>query len=186
MLFAPALLLLYLALLAGLFVLLQLHLITYAFAAIGLSPEAALLLLAATLAGSYVNLPVTRVRSGPMEVAGRVVRFWGVRFVVPVPVRPQETVVAVNVGGALIPAAVALYLLLDHPGIALRALLATAAVALAVHRVARPVRGLGIATPALLPPLFAVLAAWLLAPHEAARVAYVAGTLGTLVGADLM
>ncbi len=186
---APAVLfvfLLYLGLLGLLFLLLQLHLITYAFARIGLAPQTALLLLVATLLGSYINLPVRRIASGPMRMAGEVVRVWGLPFVIPVARRPRETVVAVNVGGALLPTGVALYLLLTHPGLLPQALLATVAVTFLVHRVARPVRGLGIATPALLPPLFAALVALLLAPAHASRVAYVAGTLGTLIGADLL
>ena len=45
--------------------------------------------------------------------------------------------------------------------------------------------GLGIAVPALLPGLFAVATARLLHPAAIAGLAYVAGTLGTLAGADL-
>jgi uncharacterized membrane protein len=47
------------------------------------------------------------------------------------------------------------------------------------------VPGLGIAVPALLPGLFAVVTAGLLHSAAIAGLAYVAGTLGTLAGADL-
>ena len=54
-----------------------------------------------------------------------------------------------------------------------------------VYLVARPVPGLGIAVPALLPGIFAALAAVVLHPAAAAGLAYAGGTLGTLAGADL-
>ena len=60
-----------------------------------------------------------------------------------------------------------------------------AIVAVLVHLVARPVPGLGIAVPALLPGLFAVVTAFMFHPAALAGLAFVAGTLGTLTGADL-
>lgn len=69
-----------------------------------------------------------------------------------------------------------------------------AIVAVITHSVARPIKGVGIATPALVPPLTSVLAAVLLSsaihipPAETCRViiAYTGGVLGTLIGADLL
>jgi uncharacterized membrane protein len=57
--------------------------------------------------------------------------------------------------------------------------------------VARPVPGLGIAVPALLPGVFATLVAVALYamtghPVAVAGLAYTGGTLGTLLGADLV
>lgn len=46
--------------------------------------------------------------------------------------------------------------------------------------------GLGIAVPPLAPPLLAAAAALIIAPDTAAAVAYIAGSLGTLIGADLL
>ena len=59
-------------------------------------------------------------------------------------------------------------------------------VAVLVHAFARPVRGLGIAVPALVPPLLAAGAGVLVSATAPAAVAYIAGTLGTLIGADLL
>lgn len=94
---------------------------------------------------------------------------------------------AVNVGGALVPVLVSVYLLAHQPEALLQAMLATAIVALVVNRSARPIRGLGIATPMFIPPIVAALAGYILggAAH-AAPVAYVGGVLGTLIGADIM
>jgi len=65
-------------------------------------------------------------------------------------------------------------------------MIALAIVTYVVYRLARPVPGVGIATPMFIPPLVAALAALLINPHWAAPTAYVAGTLGTLLGADLL
>ncbi len=82
------------------------------------------------------------------------------------------------------PAGLSAYLIV-HDRLGWKALGAVAAVAVLVHVVARPVPGLGLAVPALLPGLFAVAAAALFHPAAVAGLAYVSGTLGTLMGADL-
>lgn len=68
--------------------------------------------------------------------------------------------------------------------------MATALMSLFVHKIARPIRGVGIATPALLPPLMAAALGLffelILHPGAAPIIAYSSGTLGTLIGADLM
>ena len=52
--------------------------------------------------------------------------------------------------------------------------------------IARPVKGVGIATPALVAPIVAAVIALILAPAQAQAIAYTAGVLGTLIGADLL
>jgi len=51
---------------------------------------------------------------------------------------------------------------------------------------ARVVPGVGISLPAFIPPLVAAGSALLLASEFAAPIAYIAGSLGTLIGADLL
>jgi uncharacterized membrane protein len=98
----------------------------------------------------------------------------------------------VNLGGAIIPTLISLALIHRFPESLYYALIAIAFVALLTNSVARPVKGLGIVTPALLPPLSAAIAAIILiylgdAPHYLIFViAYVSGTLGTLIGADIL
>lgn len=95
------------------------------------------------------------------------------------------TVVAINVGGALIPTVVSIYLLWKMPSVILYGLAGVVIVAVIIHVVARPVKGVGIVTPAFISPLVAALSAIIL-PSSAPRiVAYVGGVLGTLIGADL-
>jgi uncharacterized membrane protein len=155
---------------------------SYALARLGISPGTAFLVLLACLIGSAVNLPVARLSSRAVRIEPYISVF-GLRYFVPV-IRKRATVLAVNLGGAVVPAVLSAYLIVhDHLGLA--ALAAVALVAGLVHLVARPVPGLGIAVPTLLPGLFAVLVAVLFHPVAIAALAYVAGTLGTLIGADL-
>jgi uncharacterized membrane protein len=93
---------------------------------------------------------------------------FGVRYLVPATSR-RITVVAVNIGGALVPVALSGYLIArDHLG--WLALAGIAIVAVAVHLVARPVPGLGIAVPALLPGIFGAGTAIMLNPPAIAGV----------------
>jgi uncharacterized membrane protein len=155
---------------------------SYALARLGISPGTASLVLLACLIGSAVNVPIARLSSRAVRMEPYISVF-GLRYFVPV-VRRRATVLAVNLGGAVVPAALSAYLIAhDHLGLA--ALAAVAVVAGLVYLVARPVPGLGIAVPALLPGLFAVLVAVVFHPVAIAALAYVAGTLGTLIGADV-
>jgi uncharacterized membrane protein len=176
------------SILVGLFVIvlvmLQLGALRYAYMQLGVSSGAAMLLLAGSLVGSYFNIPITELPARHV-LSGQVIDFFGMRYVVPVMVQTPGTVIAVNIGGAVIPALTSLYLLVRYD-IWLRGALATAGVALIVHWLARPVPGLGIAVPVFVPALATAIFSWLLMRHAAARLAYVAGSLGTLIGADLM
>ena len=96
-----------------------------------------------------------------------------------------STVLAVNVGGAIIPILVSAYILWSHLGLLPYALIGTTVTAILVHLMAKKVRGVGIVTPALLPPLAAALISYILVPGSPAVVAYVSGSIGALVGADL-
>jgi uncharacterized membrane protein len=158
--------------------------ISFAYRRVGIGPQAALVVLALTLLGSFVNVPIARFPSEQILTA-REVRAFGVRWLVPLVEEQRGPVLAVNVGGAIVPVCVSLWILAHDPRL-WRTLAATAIVALAVHAIARPVPGLGIAVPPLTPPVIAVAATVLLLGRSAPPAAYVAGTLGTLIGADLL
>ena len=115
------------------------------------------------------------------------VNFFGVAYHIPrVEYGQAVTTIAVNVGGALIPTAVSIYLLAKAtPNMILLSLAGVAIVAVVTRAVARPVKGIGIVTPAFIPPIAAAVAALILSPAQPQTIAYVAGVLGTLVGADL-
>ena len=95
----------------------------------------------------------------------------------------RSTVVAINVGGAIVPLCICAWILAASPAVFLQAVLGTAIVTFVVHRAARPVPGLGIATPMFIPPIVAALVGMLLSggvPHHADAIAYVSGVIGTL------
>jgi uncharacterized membrane protein len=164
---------------------LMVGLIGEAFMRLGISPSIMFWLLIFTLVGSLINIPIYRIENRNL-MGEQVISYFGMRFRVPRPERAHSTILAVNVGGALIPLALSLYLItkIDF-GISLPILLV--AVTVVVKRLARPVRGLGIGVPGLVPPLVAVLGAYLLCPAELrAPAAYIASTMGILIGADLL
>jgi uncharacterized membrane protein len=176
--------------LAFFFVLLEIGIIHHAFLAVGLPPELAFLALFASLIGSYINIPLVKVACGPSHPHG-IVNSFGVRYRVPTQYAGDSTTVAINVGGALVPIFISLYVLYVRPAAILPATIGVAIVALVVNRFARPVPGLGIATPMFIPPIVAALVAWGLTgimstTTQVDAVAYVGGVLGTLIGADLM
>jgi uncharacterized membrane protein len=166
-----------------LLVLVQLGVLRYAYTRLGISSRAALLLLLGSLIGSYFNIPVAEFPDQQI-LSGQEVDFFGVRYVVPFVDWPG-TILAVNVGGALIPSLMSLYLLIKNRLWA-RGLLATAAVALICHFFATPVPGVGIAMPVFIPSVATAIVALLLARRHAAPLAYIGGSLGTLIGADLL
>jgi len=102
------------AILVGLFLLLvariQVGILRYAHMRLGVSSGAALLLLLGSLIGSYINIPVVQLPEQHI-LSGRHVEFFGVHYSVPVVIDWPGTVIAINVGGALIPTLMSLYLL---------------------------------------------------------------------------
>ena len=180
--------LMFFAILAGIFValatLIEIGVLRYAYTRLGIRPRTAMRLLLASLVGSYFNIPVARLPGGHM-FTGHEVTFYGVPYTVPVLVNWPDTVIAVNVGGALVPGFVSLYLLIRHR-LWLRGLVAIAGVTAVCHALARPVHGLGIALPTIAPAATAAVVARVLSRERAAPLAYISGSLGTLIGADLL
>jgi len=154
------LLLLPLVLLGLLILLVEARVLTYAYRKVGVHPRYAFAVMLLSLLGSQVNIPLYSIDRG-------------------------ATVVALNVGGALIPILVSLYLLV-HTGMYRRMLIGVSVVAAVVHSLAQIVPGVGIAVPMIVPPLVAAGAALPLAFRRAPPLAYVSGSMGTLIGADLL
>jgi len=170
--------------LVGFFIIvLILRSVRYAYESLGISSHAAIFLLLASLFGSFFNIPVAELP--PEHVASdQVVAFFGMRYTVPVVSQWSGTVIAVNVGGAVIPTLMSIYLLITHH-LWVKGLVATAVVAFVIHWMAEPVPGLGIAVPVFMPVLVTAIVAVMLSREDAAPLAYIAGSLGTLIGADL-
>jgi uncharacterized membrane protein len=166
------------------FVLLPLRLLKYAYEQLGVNPTIAVLLLLGSLLGSLVNIPIA-VISRSEVLASQLVRFYGVQYQVPAATDWGGTVLAVNIGGAVIPTIMSIYLLIRWR-LWLEALIATAAVAAICYWLSTPIPGLGIAVPVFAPVVATTIAALVLSRQHAAPLAYIAGSLGTLIGADLM
>ena len=179
----PGLFSILVVLFAGLVILVQLRILRYAYMRLGIGPGAALLLLFGSLIGSYFNIPIavlpeTHVRSN------EVVDFFGMRYVVPLVAQWPGTVLAVNIGGAVIPTLMSAYLVIRYQ-LWLRATLAVIAIAFVIHSMATPVHGLGIAVPVFAPVVATAILAFILSREYAPPLAYIGGSMGTLIGADL-
>lgn len=157
---------------------------------LGLGPMSSLLAALGIFAGSAVNVPVARVEhESPVDYLPN--RLLGLHRLLSQTVRQRTyTVIAVNVGGCLIPTALAGYqaarLAVEAPGVLPAALLSIVVNVAACYYVATPVPETGITMPAIVPAGLAALCGLLLAPEWAPPVAFMAGVLGPLIGADFL
>jgi uncharacterized membrane protein len=168
------------AILVGFFlIVLVLRSVRYAYESLGVSSNTAIFLLFATLIGSIFNIPIAELPS-ERAMSHHVVDFFGMRYAVPAVSHWRGTVVAVNVGGAVIPTLMSIYLLIKRE-LWMKGLVAP----LVIHWMADPVPGLGIAVPVFMPVVVTAIVAMILSREDSAPLAYIAGSLGTLIGADL-
>jgi uncharacterized membrane protein len=182
--FNPRNLLLLLFVFGFLIATIQLGLLSIAFDKLGLSPSSAYLLMVSSLLGSVINLPLFHLRTDlqpPAELPPQPLfpgfPLWNFR---------NRTVVALNVGGGLIPVAFSAYLFQHSELHLLEILQGIFFVSLVSFFFSRPIRGIGIGMPILIAPLSAALIAILLNPDASAPLAYISGTMGVLIGADLL
>jgi uncharacterized membrane protein len=168
----------------GLVILIQLRILRYAYMRLGVGPGVALLLLFGSLIGSYFNIPIT-VLPGQTDTNGEIVDFYGMRYIVPTVVQWPGTVLAVNVGGAVIPTLMSAYLVIRYQ-LWFKAAIAIVIVAAVIHAMATPVHGVGIAVPVFVPVVTTAILAFLLSREYAPPLAYIGGSIGTLIGADLL
>ncbi len=181
--FSPFYFALLLAALGLLAVFVQIGALTLAFDKLGLSPNSATLLLFTSLLGSLINLPLFSVKAEgmppPMPQPFRSL------LRLPPMVFTGKTVVAINVGGCLVPLAFSVYLLRHNPLNPLMVISAIAMVAAVCRLTSRPVPGVGIGIPIFVAPLVASMVSLIIDPQHSAPLAYISGTLGVLIGADL-
>jgi uncharacterized membrane protein len=165
-------------------VLVQFGVLAIAFGKLGLSAESAYLLLVTTLAGSLLNMPLFTVDSSYTGELPAQLPAW----LKPPPIAvPGKTLIAINIGGCVVPVAFSAYLFLENPVAVPQALGCIALVAAVAHAGSRPIPGVGIGIPILLSPAAAALAAIALGDDATrAPLAYIGGTLGVLIGADLL
>ena len=164
---------------------------------LGFSWLQAIGLLLLILFGSLVNIPVTTIRETmPAPAAPPRGQFAPSLYEGMYREQPpaKVTKVAVNLGGAIIPVLISAYLLfhalvtVGDQTLFILAGVGVLIVTVVTYHFARPVPGVGIATPFFIPPLAALICGILLGGGGMGSVviAYVSGTLGTLIGADLL
>lgn len=158
------------------------------FKQLGFTPLAALGILILSLVGSAINIPVFKMVSDQPIIRVEY-RFYGIYPVPEIVTTQQKTVVALNVGGAIIPTAISIYLWAREAPHTPQILLAILIVTLVCYKLAKPVQGVGIVMPAFIPPIVAALSALLVSFGNSPLLfssAYIGGSLGTLIGADLL
>lgn len=165
-------------------ILLQLGIFGLVLSKLGISPDSAMLLLSSTLFGSLINLPIIKLKHTPTKIPDNYIP--PPLFFSSSNLSNSTTIIAINAGGALIPVFFSIYLLTIHNLIMWQVMLATGCVTLISYSFSRPIKGLGIGMPIFIAPLTAALSALIIAPEQSAPLAYISGTLGVLIGADLL
>lgn len=178
----PVLLLLFF-LFITLLILIEINLLEYAYQMIGINRRYVFIILLLSLLGSYVNIPLYQLPPEAVR-SGGTVSFFGVPYVIPMVAEWPGTVIAVNLGGAVIPTLLSIYLIVKNR-LYLLSLVGVAIAATVFHHMAHPVPGVGIALPVFVPAVVALGVALVLSWEQAPAMAYIVGTLGTLIGADL-
>ncbi len=143
---------------------------------------------------SPLNIVIKEYRTGEKEIvlAEKYVYFFGFPIPVIYPVIVEKKVVlAINIGGAVIPLIISTILfmkILNYSDLILPLLISTMLTTLVSYTFSRSVPGVGILVPGFLPPLVAAITTSILIhdPVMVVPIAYVSGVLGSLLGADLL
>ncbi len=155
---------------------------------LGMSVLEATALYVVLLFASFVNIPVYEFKSR-RDSEQKYVSYLGRKYSLPV-WHGHNTVVSINLGGGIVALLISAYLALPLP--LTMTLLSIAIVALCIFLLSKPSRSAGFYVPAMFPPLLALLVAivglYLYggALYDCARLAFVAGTVGTLLGTTLL
>lgn len=172
-----------LATLLGTFV--QVGALRIAFDKLGLAPDSVIWLLLLALLGSLVNIPLFTVLAAtqPQEdFLNALPAHWRRSL----HMLPGKTIVAINLGGGVMPLAFSLYLYLHTPLAFDHVVITTAVVTLFAYHSSALVPGIGVVMTLLTAPLAAAFTSISLDLAHAAPLAYIGGTLGVLLGADVL
>ena len=166
-----------------LFILIPIRVVSAAFGRLGIPAPIAFFLFLASLVGSLINIPIVKssIPAKPFVIQPGFDIF---RPFLYQPPPSEHMTLAVNVGGAIIPVLICLLLLPRAPFFP--TIIGTVVSILTCYFLAKPVPGIGITIPTLIPPAVAILCAFIFSPKNRAPVAYISGVLGVLIGADLL
>lgn len=175
----------FLFLISFLFIFIQLGLISAAFTKLGLTPLQGMALFLFSLFGSAINIPLFSIRAEapngvdkPTPLPG-LLRQFNHRF-------KGRTQIAVNIGGCLIPLSFSIHLLQLHGFSISEIILPVALMSWICYAFSQPIPGIGIGMPIFVAPIAAAAIAVLFDPGRSAPLAYICGTLGVIIGADLL
>ena len=187
-----------------------------ALAHLGISFWTIVLLVVAVVIGSFINIPIATLRPGRKQkesaASSRKPKgqyapsmydkiYRSERFDLAAQRGTSEekpgTKVCINVGGCLIPVCISVYVIVQgalgtvsaDPFYLLWMLAGVAAVTALTYFLAKPVKNIGISLPFFAAPVMAIACGLLFGGGfglAAAGIAFVSGTLGTLIGADLL
>ncbi len=146
--------------------------------------EDTLLIFLMIVIGSLINIPIAEKEG---KVVERRYSFFGLVYAIR---ERKKIVIAVNVGGCVIPTILSLKLLTTIPlnAFAIAFVLTT----LVTYLSAKPIPHVGIAIPMFIPPLVAALSAYIsaeifgLSQLMIPKLAFSCGVLGSLFGADIL
>ena len=187
--FAIVLLIALLILIIPLFIL---GVIGAAFTRLGFSWISALAIVLLMLLGSFVNIPVYKIRRDMIRIAPPDSSING-EYLQSTPSPVWDTTIAINLGGAVIPVAVSLFIMyqaIQITGTSLLFLVCAGIILVAAitYVSTRSIPGSGIQVSLLIPGLAALLAGLLLSGGTglaAAVTAFVSGIAGTLLGGNI-
>jgi len=126
--------------------------------ALDIPPSMAIALLIATLAGSFLNVPVKKI---------------------------GQQHVHLNIGGCIIPVLLSGYFILQYNQSILEISMGVLLMSLITFKISNIVPERGIEMPILVPPISALILGFVL-PGPIVPIAYASGTMGTLIGADIL
>ena len=157
---------------------------------LGIASSMAPLIVLAMFVGSLINIPVLR-ESVPIQLRRHPLSIWGLeRYWPGMHKEVRERIIAINVGGFVVPILLVVYEVLligsQYPEVLLPLTIAVLINVFVCYLLAQPVPQIGITLPALVPGVIAAICALLLAPTLAPPVAFCAGVLGPVIGADLI
>jgi len=163
-----------------------------AFTRLGFSWIAAIAVIFLMLVGSFINIPVYRIKRDMIRASSEN----PIGFDVPTPFMSQqvwETLISVNLGGAIIPVCIAFYLLyraslITGTSLLLPTLICIAAVAMVSFVATRMINGYGLKVSLIIPALTALVIGLLISGGtglSAAVTACAGGVLGTLIGGNI-
>lgn len=168
----------------GLLALLQIEFIEAAFAKLGLSPHTSLAILFGSLLGSGINVPIFSIQATTRIIqppSGRQPLVWPALF----PQAKHRTIIALNLGGCIIPVGLCIYFISLQLVNISHILLGILTISVLSHSLSKPIQGIGIGMPIFIAPLAAAGLSLILEPAHAAHLAYISGVLGVLIGADV-